>query len=191
MSGETSDARKPAFGVGTLVSHPSLGRGRIVGYEGESYVIVFRGGESRRVPWQYGDLKIEAIGGDPELDRIKQAVREVLEDRGWVDAEIEMTGRWLGGRLHMIPGKDGAQSKEIPIEQFFAKLIGIREKLRVLEQKINNHPKLSDEDKLELEGYISRCYGSLTTFNVLLGAKESQFKGMGGRAGAPGDESSA
>jgi hypothetical protein len=185
MNGETTGPKKPAYGVGTLISHPSLGRGRVVGYEGESYVIVFRGGESRRVPWQYGELKVDELGGDPEIERMKQAVREVLEDHGWVDAEVEMSGRWLGGRLRMIPGKEDTQARDIPLEQFFAKIVGIRDRLRVLEQKINSHQKLSDEDKLELHGYISRCYGSLTTFNLLFGAKESQFKGTGGRQDSP------
>jgi hypothetical protein len=64
---------------------------------------------------------------------------------------------------------------------FFKKLIGVREKLRVLEQKINNHPTLASEEKIELEGYITRCYGSLTTFNVLFAAKESQFHGQTGK----------
>ena len=79
----------------------------------------------------------------------------------------------------MIPGKPEVQAKEIPLEMFFKKVIGIRDKLRVLEQKINAHPVLTPEEKLELDGYITRCYGSLTTFNVLFNTKESQFRGQG------------
>jgi hypothetical protein len=125
------------------------------------------------------------MAGDPPLDLVKQAVREVLLDYGWLDAEVEMGRRWLGGTLRLIPGQEGAQAKDVPLEAFFKKVIGVREKLRVLEQKVNNHPSLSPEDKLELQGYITRCYGSLTTFNVLFANKAGQFSSGGGPAGEP------
>ena len=86
--------------------------------------------------------------------------------------------RWVGGTLKLVPGKDETQVKDVPIEVFLKKLIGVRDKLRVLEQKLNSHPSLSPEEKLELQGYITRCYGSLTTFNVLFSAKGSQFEGQ-------------
>jgi superoxide dismutase len=79
----------------------------------------------------------------------------------------------------MTPGKEDTQAKEIPIEVFIKKIIGVREKLRVLEQKINNHPNLDAADKLELQGYITRSYGSLTTFNALFADKVSHFVGSG------------
>jgi hypothetical protein len=117
--------------------------------------------------------------GDPQLDLVKQAVREVLGDYGWLDIDLELAKRWTGGTVKLIPGKTETQAKEVPIEMFFKKLIGIRDKLRVLEQKINAHPVLTPEEKLEFDGYITRCYGSLTTFNVLFIAKEAQFRGQG------------
>ena len=91
-----------------------------------------------------------------------------------------MHKRWLGGTVTLTPGKEGVQSREIPIETFIKKIIGIREKLRVLEQKINNHPKLDSADKLELQAYLTRSYGSLTTFNALFADKASHFVGSGG-----------
>ncbi len=170
---------RPAYGVGTVVTHPQFGRGRIVGYERASYVIVFPGGETKKVAFFYQELTPIDTQGDPELDRIKQAMREVLGDYGWIESELEMNKRWRGGTLVMNPGTSGTQPKEVPLEAFFKKLIGVREKLRVLEQKINNHPSLAPEEKIELEGYISRSYGSLTTFNVLFASKEGQFRGTG------------
>ena len=110
---------------------------------------------------------------------MRVAVREALEEYGWLESELELGKRWAGGTLRLIPGKDVTQPKDVPLEMFFKKLIGIRDKLRVLEQKINAHPVLTPEDKLELDGYVTRCYGSLTTFNVLFASKESQFKGQG------------
>jgi len=173
-----SEPIRPSIGIGAMVTHPLFGRGRVLAYEPETYVVLFKDGE-KRVAFTFDAMKPEGAAGDPELDRIRQAVREVLGDYGWIDTELELGRRWVGGTIKLIPGKNDTQPKDVPIEMFFKKLIGIREKLRVLEQKINNHPALTSEDKLDLEGYITRCYGSLTTFNVLFSSKEGQFKGTG------------
>lgn len=169
----------PTLGIGTVVNHRYFGRGRIAGYDKGHYVGYFKG-EMKKVPYGYGEMEAEGAKGDPALDLIKKAVAEVLGDHGWIDADIEMGQRWHGGTMTLVPGNEDTQSKEIPLEAFFKKIIGIREKLRVLEQKINNHKTLAPEDKLELEGYITRCYGSLTTFNVLFADKRAHFKGSGG-----------
>jgi hypothetical protein len=174
---------RPRFGVGSVVRHAHFGSGRVMGYDGDGYLILFRGGETRRVAFAFPDLRAESAAGDPEIDRLKQAVREVLGDHGWIDIDLELGKRWVGGTLRLVPGKEGTQAKDLPLEIFFKKIIGIRDRLRVLEQKLNSHPGLAPEEKLELQGYISRCYGSLTTFNVLFGAAESQFKGQGDREG--------
>ena len=170
---------KPRFGIGTIVQHPAFGSGKVIAYEAGDYVILFKGAEVRRVAFSFENIKAEKGAGDPELDRVRIAVREALEDHGFLECEMELNKRWTGGTLKMIPGKEDTQSKEIPIEAFVKKIIGIRDKLRVLEQKINAHSNLAPEEKLELEGYITRCYGSLTSFNALFAVKESQFKGTG------------
>lgn len=169
---------KPQFAIGTLIQHAHLGTGRIVGFSGEFYVIHFKG-DVRNVPFSYQEMKALETTEDPDLQRIKLAVREVLGDYGWADADLEVNKRWLGGTLKLIPGKEDTQPKEIPIEVFIKKIIGVREKLRVLEQKINNHPTLDLADKAELQGYITRSYGSLTTFNALFSDKASHFVGTG------------
>jgi hypothetical protein len=150
----------------------------VVGYSGEFYVIHFKG-DVRNVPFSYQEMKPLETTEDPELQQIKLAVREVLGDFGWIESDLEVSKRWLGGVVRLIPGKEDTQSKDIPIESFIKKIIGVREKLRVLEQKINNHAVLDAADKVELQGYITRCYGSLTTFNALFSEKESQFVGSG------------
>src|SRR5262245_42616600 len=170
---------RPRLGIGTLVNHPEYGRGRIVRYQDDGYLIAFKNGESHWVGYASDSLKTLEAAGEPELDRLKQAVREVLADYGWLDADLEMGRRWLGGTLRLIPGQEGTQPKDVPLEAFFKKIIGIREKLRVLEQKINGHRSLSSEDKLDLQGYITRCYGSLTTFNLLFANKTGWFVGSG------------
>ncbi|MEY4700053.1 MAG: hypothetical protein RL326_240 [Pseudomonadota bacterium] len=169
---------KPQYSVGSLIQHAHLGTGRIVGYSGEFYVIHFKG-DVRNVPFSYQEMKPLETTDDPELQRVKLAVREVLGDFGWVESDLEVSKRWLGGTVRLIPGKDDTQPKDIPIENFIKKVIGVREKLRVLEQKINNHAVLDAADKVELQGYITRCYGSLTTFNALFSDKVSHFVGSG------------
>ena len=173
-----SDTPKHTIGLGVVVNHPLFGRGKIVSYDGNDYVVLFKGGETKRVACTFDAMKPESTAGDPETDRIKHAMREVLGDYGWLDVDLELGKRWTGGTLKMIPGKEDTQPKDVPIEMFFKKIIGIRDKLRVLEQKINAHPGLTPEDKIEMEGYITRCYGSLTTFNSLFASKESQFRGQ-------------
>ena len=169
----------PRFGVGSIVRHLQFGAGRVVAYEPEQYVIVFKGGDTRRVAFTFDGLEPERVHGDPETDRIRQVVSEALGDHGWIEVDLELGRRWVGGTLKLIPGREETQPKDVPIEVFFKKLVGVRDRLRVLEQKINSHPELPTEAKLELQGYITRCYGSLTTFNVLFAAKGGQFEGQG------------
>lgn len=169
----------PRLRICTRVSHPLFGQGKILACEGSNYVVLFKGGEAKRVAFSFDAMKAEEIQGDAESERIRQAFREVLGDYGWLDVDLELHKRWVGGTLKLIPGKEDTQPKEVPIEAFLKKIVSLRDKLRVLEQKINAHPTLTPEEKLDLEGYITRCYGSLTTFNVLFASKESQFKGSG------------
>jgi hypothetical protein len=169
---------KPAFAVGTFVQHAHFGVGRIVGFDGEFYIVHFRG-DVRNIPFTYKEMKPLETTEDPALQQLKLAVQEVLGDYGWVETNLEVHKRWIGGTLKLVPGREDTQSKEIPVEVFIKKIIGVREKLRVLEQKINNHQNLDAADKLELQGYITRCYGSLTTFNALFADKASHFVGSG------------
>lgn len=93
-------------------------------------------------------------------------------------AEVSLAPKWEGGVVQIVP-KDG-QAKEIPIDALFHKVVMVRDKLRTLEQKLNAHPKLTDAEKVEMQQYVTRCYGSLTTFNVLFREKGDQFVGQKG-----------
>ena len=118
---------------------------------------------------------------DMDMDTFRAVLTEVLRDELGV-GEAEIGGRWEGGELILKPGKEGTAEKRIPIESLFHKVVMIRDKLRVLEQKINAHGGLSAEDKIGLQQYITGCYGSLTTFNVLFAdVKNDGFKGAGGK----------
>jgi hypothetical protein len=111
-----------------------------------------------------------------DMEEFRRVLREVLADELGV-SRVEMAPRWEGGELVLVPGKAGTQDKRLPLEAFFHKIVMIRDKLRVLEQKINAHEGLSDADKVQLQQYITGCYGSLTTFNLLFADREDGFAG--------------
>ncbi|HSU54627.1 MAG TPA: hypothetical protein VLT36_11265 [Candidatus Dormibacteraeota bacterium] len=114
----------------------------------------------------------------PLAQFVQQTVDATIQKLGLErpDSVIEkLGGRWHGGKLVMHPADPALQTKEVPLETFFHKVVGMRNQLRVLEQKINAHEKLSDGEKIEMQQYITRCYGSMTTFNVLFKEKEDQF----------------
>jgi hypothetical protein len=110
---------------------------------------------------------------------VKAALREVLEEEMGI-GRYAIAPKWDGGTVILKPCDDAMQAKEIPMEAFFKKITSVREKLRVLEQKINNSKSLAHEEKIEMQQLITRSYGSLTTFNVLFREEEDRFVGMKG-----------
>ena len=114
-----------------------------------------------------------------DTDEVKKWLLEIIEEEFSPDP-VPLGERWSGGKIVLEPNND-TQSKEIPLEVFFKKLMSERGSLRVLEQKINSHEKLSDTDKLTFQSYISKSYGSLTTFNILF--KDGKDKFVGGGSG--------
>lgn len=116
---------------------------------------------------------------DMNADEFREVLREVIRDELGV-SNTPLGGRWEGGEVILKPGKEGTQEKRIPIESLFAKIVMIRDKLRVLEQKVNANGKLTAEEKVAMQQYITGCYGSLTTFNVLFANKSDNFVGQKG-----------
>jgi hypothetical protein len=112
---------------------------------------------------------------DEDVRKIVQAVRAVINAEQSVSGTL--ADRWMGGQIVIKPGKEGTQEKVVPIDSLFRKIISVRDRLRVLEQRINTHPKLDDTDRLQLQDYITRAYGTLTTFNFMFADPEDRFSG--------------
>lgn len=173
------------LGVGSRVEHPKYGKGVIVDMDTEFYSIWFRdGGSTRGIARDFEGLNVlERTAADVvpiTLEDVKKAIREVVEEKSDLQEIVPLANRWNDGTLIIKSADSSIQAKEIPIETFFHKIVMLRDRLRVMEQKVNAHGKLTDEEKVEMQQYISRIYGSLTTFNVLFKNAEDQFKGTGG-----------
>ena len=122
---------------------------------------------------------------DPDSDLVslfdvQESLVKILQKFSDVQERVEMGGKWAGGMLLLQPADHTLKPKEVPIDVFFGKIVMLRDRLRVLEQHINASKKLSEEDKVNLQQYITRCYGSLTTFNVLFKYTTDHFVGEKG-----------
>lgn len=175
------------LGVGSRVEHDNFGRGTIVDIGSEHYTIWFKQiGTTKALAKDFAGLRVlkaeeiaESAGGVVSLADLELAIDKVLDRRADIEEKVALGNKWNGGMLILKPGEANLQSKEIPIETFFHKIVMVRDRIRVMEQQINAHKVLTDEQKVDLQQYITRMYGSLTTFNVLFKNEHEQFKGSG------------
>ncbi|MCU4157480.1 hypothetical protein J1N10_15995 [Carboxylicivirga sp. A043] len=170
--------------VGTTVEHPRYGEGIIAKITLGAYIVYFEDGGKMEIPKTSTNLTIieSPDEGKPETITardLRYAIASVLDEYGSLPAEVELGQKWIGGKVMLHPSNDSLQAKEIPMDTFFKKIIMVRDRLRVLEQNINSSTSLNDEEKVHMQQYITRAYGSLTTFNVLFSEKEDYFKGSG------------
>jgi hypothetical protein len=134
--------------------------------------VVHRAAPDAGVPAPLPPLPEEILAMTRE--EFAEAIREVLRDEA---PEAPIAARWEGGTLVLRPRDPQLQPKEVPLDHLFHKVVMIRDRLRVLEQKINGHPRLSDAEKVDMQAYLTRCYGSLTTFNLLFRDDRDRFVG--------------
>ena len=169
------------LGIGTRLQHTQLGPGVIVGIRYATYLISFIDHGIREI--DKDDPKLDEIIAENVTEEIEthseveRSLLKVLRMWNGVGEPVPLGDRWIGGTLVLQPADKSLKAKELPVEDFFHKIVMLRDRIRVLEQNINSHKKLSDEDKVNLQQYITRCYGSLTTFNVLFRNKEQWFVG--------------
>jgi len=172
------------LGIGTRLQHTQLGPGVIVGVRYATYLITFINHGMKEIDKNDGNLEeIIPENVTEEIETHSDVERSLLKIlRLWSGfSEIVPLGdRWKGGTMLLQPADKSQKPKDIPIDVFFHKIVMLRDRLRVLEQQINAHKQLSDEDKVNMQQYITRIYGSLTTFNVLFRNKEHWFVGEKG-----------
>jgi hypothetical protein len=171
------------FVVGTIIDHEHYGKGKITEDHPVFWTIDFGPRGIMEVAKRKSELlTLIAAAGEENtqypftMDELEKTLRKILDDYS-ITGNVELAGKWQGGNMIMEPGDTSLKSKEVSIESFFHKIVMLRDRLRVLEQKINAHQKLTDEDKVEMQQYITKIYGSLTTFNVLFQDKDDQFVG--------------
>jgi hypothetical protein len=168
------------LGIGSRVKHPQMGKGVIVQVRSDAYEIGFIEYGVRMIKRDFAGLDvIEAVETPEDLvsyEDLEKSLIRVLNRFSDIQQTVPLGQKWTGGKMVLYPGDKSLKEKEIPIETFFHKIVMIRDRVRVMEQRINAS-ELSDEEKVDLEQYITRIYGSLTTFNVLFKNKEDQFTG--------------
>lgn len=167
------------LGIGSRINHPDFGKGVITNVSQKEYWVTFI------------ENGIETIALESEFDIIESTENEVdtvsyydveksllLILKKWSDISeiVPIADKWKGGKIILEPGQAGVANKEIPIDTFFHKIIMVRDRIRVMEQKINAS-KIEEIEKIELQQYITRIYGSLTTFNVLFKSQNQYFVG--------------
>lgn len=169
------------LGIGTRLQHTQYGPGVIVGIRYATYLISFINHGIKEIDKTDSNLdEIIAENVTVEIETVSETERSLLKIlRLWngVSEVVPLGDRWKGGIMLLQPYDKTQKPKEIPIEDFFHKVVMLRDRLRVLEQNINSSKNLSDEEKVNMQQYITRCYGSLTTFNVLFKNKENWFVG--------------
>ncbi|MEI7801322.1 MAG: hypothetical protein WCI97_01630 [Bacteroidota bacterium] len=169
------------LGVGSRIQHPKYGQGVIIGVRFDSYLITFIDHGTKEL--KKDDELIETLYAEnvtaevETTSEVEKSLLGILRQWNGIGELVPLGDRWKNGTMILKPLDKTLQPKEIPIDTFFHKIVMLRDRLRVLEQQINANKRLSDEEKIDLQQYITRCYGSMTTFNVLFRNKEQQFVG--------------
>jgi hypothetical protein len=169
--------------IGMKVRHAHHGIGVVKSLSEHSAEIRFDDATRTVVPEQSDLQPAEPRAAISNLDvslqqLIEQTARATIQELGVerpTSVINQLASRWQNGKMVLHPADASLQPKEVPLEVFFHKIVMVRNNLRVLEQKINSHEKLSDAEKVEMQQYVTRSYGSLTTFNLLFKSKEDQF----------------
>ena len=168
------------LGIGSIIEHTTYGKGVVTNVTAKHYWVTFLENGLETIDIDSEFEIIEAV--EDEVDsvsfyEVEKSLKEILQKWSDVTQISPIADRWKGGKLIIEPKDTTLASKEIPIDTFFHKIVMVRDRIRVMEQKINSSKTLDDQDKIDLQQYITRIYGSLTTFNVLFKLKSDQFVG--------------
>ncbi len=172
------------LGIGTRLQHTLHGPGVIVGVRYATYLISFINvgmKEIDKTDTHLDEIIPENVTAEVETtSEVEKSLLKILRQWNGINEVVPLGDRWLGGMMLLQPADKSQKPKEVPVDVFFHKIVMLRDRLRVLEQQINAHKVLTDEDKVNMQQYITRIYGTLTTFNVLFKNKEQWFVGEKG-----------
>lgn len=170
--------------AGQAIKHPIYGKGKIIKITGTLYTIHFpnRGnldisGRTEGLELLEEESQRSDSGEEISVSQVEKSLRKILSEYSDIQQIVPIGERWQGGKLIIQPADETLKSKEIPLETFFHKIVMVRDRLRVLEQQINANAKLNDAEKVDFQQYITRIYGSLTTFNLLFKENSHHFVG--------------
>ncbi len=167
------------LGIGSRINHPQYGKGVVTNVSSKDYWVTFIDGGLETIAI---DSEFEVIeAAENEVDTVsfydvEQSLLSILKKWNGLGEPVAIGDKWKGGNMKLEPGQPGLATKDVPIDTFFHKIVMLRDRLRVMEQKINAS-KLEEIEKVELQQYITRIYGSLTTFNVLFKSQNDYFVG--------------
>ena len=168
------------LGIGSRIDHSKFGKGVVTNVTSKHYWVTFMESGLETIELDADFELIERVEDEVDtisFSEVEQSLISIL--RRWSDASsISPIGdKWKGGTLVLKPGDVGLSEKEVSIDTFFHKIVMVRDRVRVMEQKINASVNLDDQEKVDLQQYITRIYGSLTTFNILFKNQSDQFVG--------------
>ncbi len=168
------------LGIGSRVSHKEYGAGVVIQVKSNSYIITFMEYGNREIAKSYEGLEIidllETADDLVSFETIELTLMKILRNFSDLQEVVPIAEKWSGGTLVLKPANPELKPYEMPISTFFNKIIMVRDRLRVMEQKINTS-NLSDEEKIVLQQYITKSYGSLTSFNILFKNRSQSFVG--------------
>ncbi|TVZ57141.1 hypothetical protein OD91_2448 [Lutibacter sp. Hel_I_33_5] len=169
------------LGIGSRIEHSEFGSGVVTNVTSKHYWVTFIKNGLETIDIESEFEVIDAV--EDEVDtvsfyEVEKSLKDILQKWSDVTEIAPIADRWKKGTLILRPQDSNLSEKEIPIDTFFHKIVMVRDRIRVMEQKINSSKTLDDQDKIDLQQYITRIYGSLTTFNVLFKLKSDNFVGV-------------
>ncbi len=172
---------KTELGIGSRVRHKEYGNGVVIQSKSDNYMITFIDFGQRNISKMYEGLEIIDLIEPSEdlvsLEQIEYMIINILRKFSDIQETVTIADKWKNGKIIFEPTDKDLKGYEMPMDTFFHKIVMVRDRLRVMEQRINSNDKLDDDDKIDLQQYITRIYGSLTSFNVLFKNKLDNFVG--------------
>ena len=167
------------LGIGSRINHAEYGKGVVTNVSSIEYWVTFIDGGLETIAIDSEFEVIEAAENEVDtisLYDVEQSLLSILKKWNGLGEPVAISDKWKGGNMKLVPGQVGLAHKDVPIDVFFHKIVMLRDRLRVMEQKINAS-NLEEIEKVELQQYITRIYGSLTTFNILFKYQNDHFVG--------------